>query len=89
MLEVREHRKGKIYKIVSTRTNRQYFGGTTKDKLEDVLGHTKSLLKVMLGGECKIMLCELYPCNSRKELNERKKFYIDNNECMNKTTEAI
>jgi uncharacterized membrane protein YheB (UPF0754 family) len=35
---------------------------------------------------CKIELVELFPCNSKIELEQREGFYIKNNDCVNKTT---
>lgn len=32
---------------------------------------------------CKCELIESYPCNNIKELNEREKYYIQNNNCVN------
>ena len=33
---------------------------------------------------CKIYLVELYPCESREELESREGYYIRNNDCVNK-----
>jgi hypothetical protein len=33
---------------------------------------------------CKIELVELYPCNSKEELEAREGYYIRNNDCVNK-----
>ena len=33
---------------------------------------------------CKIILLELFPCNTKEELQKRERSYIESNECVNK-----
>ena len=37
-----------------------------------------------MNGDFIMELVEAYPCNSRKELEERESYYINNYECINK-----
>jgi hypothetical protein len=35
--------------------------------------------------DCKIELIENFPCSSRKEAEKRVRYFVDNNECVNRT----
>ena len=87
------YQNGKVYKIVCNTTGLVYFGSTCEITLARRLaGHTKdykrgikiSSTKIIENGNYGIFLVETYPCNSRDELNMRERFYIENNECVNK-----
>ena len=87
------YQNGKIYKLVCNTTGLVYFGSTCEPTLARRLaGHTKdykrgikiSSTKIIENGNYGIFLVETYPCNSRDELNMRERFYIENNECVNK-----
>lgn len=78
---------GKIYKIVGSGLT---YYGSTKDTLEVRLGNHKcynnkcSSKQIIDLGDYEMILIELYPCNSRLELETREGYYIKNNECINK-----
>ena len=87
------YQNGKIYKIESLIGNCTYYGSTTKKYLCDRLsGHVYAYKKnenitsskVLQYPDAKIELVELYPCNSKDELNKREGYYIKNNDCVNK-----
>ena len=40
--------------------------------------------KALEGGNYKIVLVENYPCNSKEELLKRERYFIENNECVNR-----
>jgi len=89
------YQNGKIYKIVCNITSKQYFGSTCKKYLSDRLcqhryrfrvNNNMTSSKVLEGGNYSIILVENYPCNSKDELHKRERYYIDNNECVNKIT---
>ena len=40
--------------------------------------------KVIENKNYSIILMELYPCGSKAELKARERYYIENNECVNK-----
>ena len=43
-----------------------------------------SSYEILGGGNYTIVLVELSPCNSKMELHQRERYYIENNECVNK-----
>lgn len=87
------YNKGKIYCISSINGNVKYYGSTTltlsmRMSIHRYM-HKKNIRKlasydVLKYDDCKIELVEECKCNSRKELLEREKYYIKNNECTNK-----
>ena len=86
------YQESKIYKIVSSNTDKCYVGSTTKSLSKRLSGHkahmncgrnttSKQILEL---GNYSIELLELFPCNSKKELCERERYYIDTLNCVNK-----
>ena len=83
------YKNGKIYKLVNDELNLTYYGSTCNELRKRLSGHkTKKNIctsKIMFeSGEVKIYLVEKFPCNDRLELNQRERYYIENNECINK-----
>jgi hypothetical protein len=84
------YQQGKIYKIISkSNTDLVYYGATTRSLNIRMEGHKtnkhRCKSKIIIDiGDAEIELVELYPCNSKKELDERERFYILNNKCVNK-----
>ena len=87
------YQKSKIYKIISTHTDKCYVGSTTKDRLSNRLAGHRSDLKTGIAitskyilelGDYEIVLLELYPCNSKDELHARERYYIEALDCVNK-----
>lgn len=87
------YQNGKIYKIESLVGQCIYYGSTTTKRLSSRMAehrhHCKTSYqitskKVLQYPDAKIYLVELYPCNSKEELNSREGYYIRNNECVNK-----
>tara|TARA_R110000803_G_scaffold33159_2_gene72724 strand:+ start:1798 stop:2301 length:504 start_codon:yes stop_codon:yes gene_type:complete len=93
MMKNDKYQNGKIYKIVNDTLNLTYYGSTIQKYLNSrFYMHKKekdnkkySSYKLFESGETKIFLVELYPCNSKLELEKRERFYIENNECVNMT----
>ena len=97
---MRNYNQGKIYKIVCNITGLTYYGSTCEPILsrrlakhrsnyKDYLNgashsHYTTSYKVLENGNCDIILMENYPCNSNDELTSRERYYIENNECVNK-----
>ena len=87
-----DYSKGKIYKLVAG--DLTYYGSTSRLLCQRISSHrtsykigrkeTYSRLLFDSGNEVKIYLVENYPCNSREELLARERWYIENNECVNK-----
>ncbi len=92
-----KYENAKIYKLVSNFTEKVYYGSTidslpkrkSKHKynygkwLENKYGYTTSFELFKLG-EVDIVLVEKFPGKDKYELFARERFYIDNNECLNK-----
>jgi hypothetical protein len=90
---------GKIYKIVCNTTGLTYYGSTCEPTLARRLsGHVAKCkhfkegkrktsitsFKILEGGNYTIVLVELFPCESKIKLHQRERYYIENNECVNK-----
>ena len=96
---MRDYKEGKIYKIVCDNTGLTYYGSTCEKRLSRRLSKHRSnytsylnnpennfftSFKVLEGGNYKIVLVENYPCNSKEELLKRERYFIENNECVNR-----
>jgi hypothetical protein len=46
--------------------------------------YVTSSFSVLEGNNYEIVLLELYPCSCKEELHARERWYIENNECVNK-----
>ena len=86
------YKNGKIYKLVNDELNLTYYGSTSNE-IRKRLNEHKSRAKVsnnctshklFESGICKIYLVEKFPCEDKIELSQRERFYIENNECVNK-----
>jgi hypothetical protein len=83
-----DYSKGRIYKIVSENTDKVYIGSTTVQYLCKRLGNHKAepvekgctSKQILDYGDVKIIEIEKYPCNSKKELEERESYLIKNTE---------
>ena len=90
-----DYSKGIIYKI--TGGGLTYYGSTTQKlnsrfsihKNDKKIGKNLSVNPILDYDDCKIEVVENYPCNSKNELLERERFYIDNNTCINKVKPII
>ena len=84
--------EGKIYKLVSDKTDRIYIGSTTDPLIRRIKEHRTmfrfymrhnegyySGLELFKEGNVSIELIEKHPCNSREELFAREDFYIQLN----------
>ncbi len=83
------YQNGKIYKIYNDTIPNKYYYGSTTQILTKRLYHHKSKKnntssKILKNENMKIVLVELFPCNSKMELEKRERYYIKNNECINK-----
>jgi hypothetical protein len=81
-----DYANGKIYKI--TGGGMTYYGSTTQPLSKRFYSH-KYLKKcssnqIIETGEAVIVLIELFPCKSKEELFSRERYYIENNDCVNK-----
>lgn len=93
-----KYNNGKIYNIVCRKSNDRYIGSTIYELNTRLSGH-KHKCKLWKEGKLKehttsfdiisnedyyIELIEDYPCESKKELNEREAHWIKSMECVNK-----
>lgn len=87
--------RAKIYKI--TGGGMTYFGSTTLKYLcQRIAGHKQDKLLKYKGNctsfqildfpDCQISLVENWPCANKDELRARERFWIENNDCVNKRT---
>ncbi len=90
-----DYQKAKIYKIVDANEEMVYVGSTIKTLSQRMSNHRAAYKNKRFvsshtifdkyGMEnCKILLLENYPCNSRDELNKREGEYINQLVCVNK-----
>ena len=84
-----KYQNGKIYKLVSSQTDKIYIGSTTLSLKKRFAEHkyTSNVCSSKLitcYDDVDIKLLEEYPCNNRKELFKKEGFYIRNNKCVNK-----
>jgi hypothetical protein len=84
----KRYKNGKIYKIVSDKTDMIYIGSTITTLNTRLSNHkvknTNSKEIFEIDSNPKIILLEEYPCRNKRELETRERYYIENNDCINK-----
>ena len=93
------YQDAKIYKLINTEGTLCYIGSTTQKlslrkahhhgdyrRLKNNKGTYLSSFEIYEDDEhdCKIILLEAYPCDSKEELGKRERYYIESTECVNK-----
>ena len=92
-----KYNRGKVYKLVSDKSNLVYYGSTIcklsirlakhryeyKKNLSNEKSN-KTAYKLLELGDAKIILVEDFPCERKEQLLARERFYIENNICVNK-----
>ena len=90
---MRDYSQSKIYKIVCQKTGLIYIGSTTEQRLCKRLAkhvsdfkckYNISSKKIIENGDYYIELIELCNFSCKEELLKRERFYIENNDCVNK-----
>jgi hypothetical protein len=87
------YNNAKIYKLVNLDLGLTYYGSTCCGLIKRLSKHkwgarantrkcTSSLL--FEKGICTILLVELYPTDDKTILHQRERYWIENNECVNK-----
>ena len=92
-----KYENGKIYRLVCNITNKNYYGSTTqllskrlyehKRDYKKYLNNNKNYItsfEIIKGNNFEIILVELFNCSCKLELEKRERYYIENNECVNK-----
>ena len=100
MVRTGDYSLGKIYKLVSNETDKVYIGSTCQRLLSSRFSGHKTNYKSWLDGnfpyvssfdilafdDAQIVLVENFPCQDKYELEARERYYIENNNCVNKHT---
>lgn len=93
---INKYQNGKIYKITDNTNGNIYYGSTQKSlnrrlsdhkydyKRREKEGNTRTSSMIISNNDYTMELVEDYPCDSRKELEERESYFINNNKCINK-----
>lgn len=92
-----KYENGKIYRLVCNITNKNYYGSTIqllskrlyehKRDYKRYLNNNKNYItsfEIIKGDNFEIILVELFNCSCKLELEKRERYYIENNECINK-----
>lgn len=88
------YENGKIYRLDCLNTGETYIGSTTRSLTERLAEHVRKCKqlnritshKVIEGGNYRIELIELFPCETKEQLNAREGYFIRTNKCVNKVT---
>ena len=93
-----KYQKGKIYKIISNNTDKVYYGSTVSLLCRRKAQHNYdfknnlnflSCREIMDNEHWDLVLVEDYPCERKEQLLMRERFYIENNDCVNKANPFI
>jgi len=84
--------QAKIYRIVCNDTNLTYYGSTTQKLSQRLSCHVNQYKngrgitssKIIENGNYSIILVKNIECQSREELKREERWFIENNECVNK-----
>jgi len=91
-----KYENGKIYKITDNTNGNVYYGSTQKPlnrrlsdhrydyKRREKEGNVRTSSIIICNNDYTMDLVEAFPCSSRKELEARESYYINNFECINK-----
>ena len=92
-----DYSKSKIYKIFCNLTGETYYGSTVQPLYKRVSEHKGDFKRWKNGkftyvksfdiierGDYTYSLVEHFPCDSKEELHARERYWIENNECVNK-----
>lgn len=83
------YQDGKIYKLVGGGLT--YYGSTCDELYKRLYSHKQKSNKCKSkqlfdsGDKVEIILVEKFSCNDKMELHQRERYYIENNECINKS----
>ena len=88
-----DYTKSKIYKITCNITGLTYYGSTVNPISKRISNHRCefksgrgrcSSRQVLVGGNYDYSLVEDFSCENKEQLHKRERFYIENNDCVNK-----
>tara|TARA_R110000787_G_scaffold213335_1_gene322880 strand:- start:43 stop:582 length:540 start_codon:yes stop_codon:yes gene_type:complete len=83
-----DYSKSKIYKIVCNETGATYYGSTVQ-KVSERMGKHRSRMvcssrQIIERGNYGYSLVEEFSCDTKEQLHARERWYIENNDCVNK-----
>jgi hypothetical protein len=88
-----DYTKSKIYKITCNITGLTYYGSTV-NPISKRVNHHRCIFRtgnsectskqVLIGGDYDYSLVEEFSCENKDQLHKRERFYIENNDCVNK-----
>ena len=88
-----DYSKGKIYKLICNITGNIYIDSTIQSLEDRLIKHKKLLnknpnnicsIEILKNNNYQIILIEDYPCETKKDLLIRERYYIDITDCINK-----
>ena len=82
-----DYSKSKIYKIVCNETGATYYGSTVQKVSERMGKHRRMLCssrQIIERGNYGYSLVEEFSCDTIEQLHARERWYIENNDCVNK-----
>jgi hypothetical protein len=79
-----DYSNGKIYKIIDESDDEIYVGSTVQELKTRFRTHGMFTTYKRDKQSCKIILIERYPCKSKRELETREQYWIDNIICINR-----
>ena len=87
-----DYKNSKIYKIVCNTTGKIYIGSTTVLLCKRLAGHVNAYRKgkytsskeILDGGNYSIVLIENMECDTKEQLLQKERHYIESIECVNK-----
>lgn len=93
----RDYSKGKIYRLVCNITDQTYYGSTIQTLSQRLANHRNdqkewlngtgnymTSFEILKGNDYNIIWIENYPCEDKEQLEARERYFIENNECVNK-----
>ncbi len=79
---------GKVYRVICNETNETYYGSTVQSIKTRMYQHTRANVtrckSIIDRGNYRYEVCEEVVCDDRTVLYDRERFWIQNNECINK-----
>lgn len=82
------YKNGKIYKLVNDDLGLTYYGSTCSELKKRLYNHKNNLncssKELFKSGNVKIYLVEDFPTTDKIHLLQRERYYIENNNCVNK-----
>ena len=93
------YKEGKIYRLVNSSTTDCYYGSTCDELRKRKYQHKTDYIRYLQNqkkyitsfkifepdiDDVDIILVESFPCSNKEELHARERWYIENNDCVNK-----